>query len=243
MPLTTSTVYTTPALAFYNGPGQVHWTVTVPIGGPAVGFYGDDFGTILLASVAAGGTANFDQADGFYYSSIQPGQATVVGTNEKLGNVTAFTTIANTATETVTAQFAIPANVLYNGAFLKCRYMALCTGVTSTPTLQHKLYFGSAGTTADTAVITGTTTAILANGIVTGEIELIVGAAPGAAVPVVGVGSYALAGAPGQAVVNADLQSANFATNGILYLTLTLKWSAGSASNIAAGQIMTVELL
>lgn len=243
MAITTTQIITNPGVQWVPAGNAEFFTVTVPSGDPTVTCSSDPQGVNVLASITAGTTSDFANPGGFYASSPSVSGATVVACTRKLANLATFTTVKNTTSETVTAQLALPASILFNGSVLKVRTQITCSGVTATPTLQGALYFGAAGTTADTALWTAATTAILANGIQTGEFYLAVNAAPSAASAVAGTGSYALAGATGQTLINATLASTNFATNGVLYVTLTIKWSAASNSNVAAGSLFTVELL
>lgn len=243
MAIITYQIYTGQGVQYLSAGNAARFVVTVPAGGPAVTCTSDAQGLNVLATVAAGTSANFSAYSGFFYQSPLPGGATVVASSIKLVSNPAFTTVANLGTEAVTAQLLLPAGLLFNTGILKIRYQIKCTGVTSTPTLAAKLYLGGVGTTADTAIQTVATTAILANGIITGEMEIAVTGAPGATVGLIGTGSFSLAGAAGQAVVNSTLTSTNFATNAPLYVTLTLLWSAASASNIASATLFDVTLL
>ena len=221
----------------------LHHVLSVPASAAAsVVVSADGVGDNVITTVAPGATANFGSMGGFYYSSASPVSATAVSSSQKLGNLVSFSNVTNSTAETVGAQIALPASLLYAGAVVRVRYQITCSGVTGTPTLQGALYLGAAGTTADTALITASTTAILANGIQTGEMLLSVRAAPSATSAIVGTGSYALAGAAGQAVVNATLASTNFATNAQLFLSGSIKWSAASASNIAAFTVFEAEI-
>ena len=243
MAITTSQITADPGMQWFPAGDALHFSVAVPANGYSLGCYADSQGATLLATVAPGSTANFVNFGGFFYNSTNSTGATVTAASQKIANVTAFTTVKTTATETVTGQVTIPAGVLFSGAVVKVRTQILCTSVNATPTLQGALYLGPNGTTADTALFTASTTAILANGVQTGEFEFIVGAAPGAAVPILGQGSYALAGAPPTTVESATLPSTNFATNATQYLTLTIKWSASNAANIASGNMFVVEIV
>jgi hypothetical protein len=243
MAINTYNITSNPGMAWLQNNAGFHQTVTVAASATTVNCYADSLGVNLLASVAPGTSANFDSYGGFFYESTVTSYATVVSASLRLANLTTFTPVNTTATETVAAQIKLPANILFNSAAVKVKYQITCSGVTGTPTLQGALYLGPNGTTADTALISATTTAILANGIQTGEFLLSVQAAPSSASAVVGTGSYSLAGAAGQAVSNATLAATNFATNGVLYLSGTIKWSASSASNSAAFTVFEVELV
>ena len=223
---------------------QKYYSVLIPTGGASINFAYDAQNQFPIGTAVAGTVFQFTSYTPVYYWSTSPSGATVTSSSLKLASTlaSAFTSVVSTASETITGQVKIPSNLFFAGAILKIRYQATCTGVTSTPTLAHKLYFGTLGTTSDTALITGSTTAILANGIVTGEFELVVEAAPSTATAVVGTGSYALAGAAGQTVVNATLASTNFNTTLATYVTLTLQWSASSASNAAIGTVLDIEI-
>ena len=242
MAITTYQITSSPAVQWLAAGDAFRFTVTVPSGGPTLTLSSDSQGQNVLATVAAGTNTIVANYGGIYYSSPLPGGATVVATSTRLTSNGTFTTVANTGTETVTAQLLIPANVLPQNGILRIRYQVKCASVTSTPTLQAKLYLGALGTISDTAIQTVATTAILANGIITGEMELVVGAVPSATTAITGTGTFALAGAAGQTVVNSTLASTNFPTNGPLYISLALLWSASSASNSAAATIFDVTL-
>jgi hypothetical protein len=230
------------AQSLYAGNGK-YYSILVPAGGASISFYKDAQGENPIGTAVAGTVLNFSSYTAPFYSSTTTSGATCYVSTLNYANLTAFTTVTNTTTETVTGQITIPPNVLFNGAVLRLFYQVVCTGVTSTPTLQHKLYLGAAGTTADTALITATTTAVLANGIGTGYFDISVQSVPGAAANLVGTGFYSLAGAAPTTMSSSTLPVTAFATNGTLYLTLTLKWSAASSSNIAAGSVFAVEMI
>ena len=243
MAIKTYKLQSNPATTWLAAGNALFHVVTVPSTGATVNCYSDYLGVNLLASVTPGTSANFSNFGGFYYESNVLSGFTAVCASQKAANITSFTTVATTASETITGQIPIPASVLFSGGILKVKYQVLCNSVTGTPTLAHNLYFGTAGTTADTKLIGAATTAVIANGVGYGEFELVFQAAPSSASAVLGAGAYALAGAPPTALNSATLASTNFNTSSQTYLTLTLQWSASSASNSAVGNMFYCELL
>lgn len=224
--------------------------VTVPAGSPTVNFYADNSGGVLLAAVTAGNTAFLSTNGAFYFAASPAGlsafTATQISSNtDKVYQLlTGGTAVTNATAETVSAQYQIPANLLVAGSTLKIRYKVEVSGVTGTPTLQHILRLGSAGTTADTALVTSVAATASTTTVGSGEFLITVRAAPSATTSLVGTGTAASIGtvAAPTAMDAAALAPTNFATNAALFLTVTLTWSAANASNIAAVTMMEVEV-
>ena len=241
MATTTSTITTSPGTTEFFSGGS-NFTVTAgSSNGSSITFSQDAQGLQVLATVAAGATASFTSPGGFFYSSPSVCGATVVQVGAKAYElVGGGTVVTNTATETVTAQFAIPANVIQSGSSVRIRYSVKATQVNSTNTFQPILRFGAAGTSADTALITHAAVNPTANWNAFGEFVLVFQAAPGATVAAVGEGTYGDFAALGGAVYGSYVNSTNFATNAITYVTLTITQSAASANNKASAQIFEV---
>src|ERR1700723_3807296 len=206
--------------------------------------YQDPNGENLLASIAPGGFAYVGNPGGFFCQAAQPTAGTSWSSSTRLYTLVANgTAVSNTTAETVSAQFLIPANVLYAGSLLRIRFRGTATAVHSTDTFQPILRFGAAGTSADTALITMGAVNPSANQQFRGEFVLITRAAAGATVAILGEGSYATVGAAGAAMDSAYLASTNFATNAPLYVSVTITESVANAGNSALVDAMSVDLI
>jgi hypothetical protein len=135
------------------------------------------------------------------------------------------TTVSNTITETDLGTHTLEASSIGLGTLAEITVTARITGITSTPTLNLKLYIDSTVLAQTTAV------AVLANDYYQLTFRLVGQAAPGAAVAVSanGTATAKISGTVGTTV--SSVTPPTLATNGALIVRLTATWSAASASN------------
>ena len=241
MALTTSTITTSPATQEFFSGGSRFTLTAASTNGSSVLISQDAQGAQVLATLAAGGTATFSSPGGFFYESTSVCSVTVVqGFAPAIEQVASGAALTNTTTETVVAQLAIPANTLQSGTTIRVRGLGRCTAYNS-GTLTQALYIGAAGTTADTKVATLTTTTPVATNSGITEGVYTVRAAPGATVAVVG-GGWQSDYSSSAAMSSHYIVPTNFATNAVLYVTLTLKWSAANAGNSAQSEQFEVTI-
>ena len=222
-------------------------TVSVPSTAPwPVSFLATPDGQVSYASlVAPGASATFTVSGGFFYVVSPSGSSsytvTQVTTGSKLFELIApGTVVTNTTTETITSQVTIPANLLGAGNTLAIRWGVQATGVNSTNTHQVILRLGPLGTIADAAIYTGSAVNPTANWQTIGELKIVSRAAPSATSALVGSGYAVPFAAVGGTAVGEYLVPTNFATNGVLYLSLTVTQSAASAGNTTVAELFEV---
>jgi hypothetical protein len=199
----------------------------------SVVFYGDNSGSVVLATVAPGAVASFGAPGYFWYECVGPTTSafTVAGVATPSYELSAAgATVTNTATETVSATTTIPANLLTLGSTIRIRVQGISTAVNSTNTHQYKVRIGPTTLTGQ-VVLDSTAVNCSANAIFTGEFYLVVRGTPGAAVACVGYGTENVLNST--AIVNTNLASTNFATNGALIVEATITQSVANAGNSA----------
>jgi hypothetical protein len=155
----------------------------------------------------------------------------------------AGTALTNSVTETVLAAYAIPANTITTGPVVRVTFQVIQTASAGAITLQLRLRLGPT-TLTGTSIITGAATTGAVSNVAFGQMLLTGRAVPSGTSAVVGTGSYnelALIAASAQAPV--ILASANFATNGILHLELTGKFSSAAATESVRADNFIVEIL
>lgn len=135
------------------------------------------------------------------------------------------TTVSNTITESDLGTHTLEASSIGLGTLVEITATARITGITSTPTLNLKLYVGS------TVLVQTTAVAVLANDYYQMTFRLVGQAAPGAAVAVSanGTATAKISGVVGTTV--SSVTPPTLATNGTLTVRLAATWSAASASN------------
>ena len=228
-------------------------TITVSVPSTAlgnVGFYQTNDGSVNLGpvgGVAPGASATFSVTQGYFFAQGITAESSFTVTQVTTGNKlyelqTTGTVVTNTTTETITAQCPIPAGLIGAGNTLAIRWAVQATAVNSTNTFQPILRLGPLGTIADAAIYTGTAVNPTVGWQSGGEMKLVSRAAPSATSAIVGTGYAAPFGAVGTTVVSEFIVPTNFATNGILYLSLTLTQSAASAGNTGVAELFEVLL-
>jgi hypothetical protein len=151
------------------------------------------------------------------------------GTARKIGGPVhvkqGTTTVSNTTTETDLGTHTLEASSIGLGTLVEITTTARITGITSTPTLNLKLYIGSTVLAQTTAV------AVLANDYYQLTFRLVGQAAASAssAVSANGTATAKISGTVGTTVSSAT--PVTLATNGALIVRMTATWSAASASN------------
>jgi hypothetical protein len=188
-----------------------------------------DFGGSLALDVTNGvvyvnnGTAN---AVSTAWSVVSAGAA---ANSTQIANGTAYT---NSTDETVLSSYTIPAGTLRAGTRVTVQFAARVTVNNGATTLTGRLRLG--GTTlTGTELILSSAVDTDVNFVFMGSYTFISRAAPGAAVPIVGTGSFVqpvLNGAGN--MVGAALPATNFATNAPLLIELTGDWSAADANSV-----------
>jgi hypothetical protein len=146
------------------------------------------------------------------------------------------TTVSNTTVETDLGTHTLEASSIGLGTLVEITATARITGITSTPTLNLKLYVDSTVLAQTTAV------AVLANDYYQLTFRLVGQAAPGAAVAVSanGTATAKISGTVGTTV--SSVTPPTLATNGALTVRITATWSAASASNTVLCDDFTVKV-
>ncbi len=152
-------------------------------------------------------------------------------------NTAASASLNNTSTETdFGLDFSVPANLLKAGDILKIKFAGIVTGVTSTPTLNIKVYLGT------TALVATGTVSVLANGLFVGECQVVVRTA-GSGGTMIAEG-WTVEGVPGTAVPTPFLLASTTLNTTIANAVyVSGAWSAASSSNAARLDVLTVERL
>lgn len=148
------------------------------------------------------------------------------------------TTVTNTAAETASRTYIIPAGTLTQGRVLRVKFGVRAVSTNANDTMQVRLRLGGVG---GTALITTTAVDVSNNDNVVGEFRFTAAAAPGVAVAVNGVGSCSNPFAGGGAQLSAYLAPTNFNTSIDLDLVVTIQWSAPNVGNQAICEFFDVE--
>lgn len=168
---------------------------------------------------------------------ITAGDSLRVGGRAAQADASTATAVTNTAVETASRTYTIPANTLTAGAALRVRFAVRATATNANDTLTVRLKLGSTSLIATSAVD------VANDNVVVGQFVASAAAAPGAAVSVSGCGFFNQPAAAGGAMISAYLTPTNFATNGALALTVTLQWSAADPGNSGVCEIFDVEVV
>jgi hypothetical protein len=226
--------------------GYSKFTVNVPsTSGYSVQFWGDNSGSLLLATVAPGGVATFGAPGGFWYQAQGAGVSpfTVAGVSSPLYELAAAgTTVTTTSTETVSASATIPANLLTTGSVVRVRVQGIQTAVNGADTCRFQVRIGPTTLTGQ-GVLDSTAVAGGVSYIFVGEFSLTCRAVPSATSACVGAGIQNVLAASGAAMLNTYLGSTNFATNGALLVEATIKFSSANAGNSARVDLLEVTVL
>lgn len=195
----------------------------------------------LLTSAALSFTGRATTTDG-----VAGGTARVIG-GRAYTNVADGTSLTNTTNETVLGSYDIPASTLKAGSVLRCRYAVVQDSVHSSDTLLVRLRLGPT-TLIGTALNTGIAYNGTTNDVQMGEFNFLCKEAPGATAACVGNGSIVAGGAltngtSAGAGAGTHLVSTTFATNGILHLEVTGKYSAASSSNACHLDMLEVTIV
>jgi len=224
--------------------GYNKFTVNVPSNsGYSVQFWGDNSGSLLLATVAPGGVASFGATGGFWYQAVGAGVSpfTVAGVATPFYELSAAgTSVTNTTTETVSATATIPANLLTLGSTIRIKVQGISTAVNSTNTHEYKVRIGTT-TLTGTVVLDSTAVNCSANAIYTGEFTFVVRSVPSAATACVGYGIQNVLNST--TMVNTSLASTNFNTASALIVEATITQSAASAGNVAVVNVFEVTVV
>ena len=139
------------------------------------------------------------------------------------------------------ASATIEANTLKAGTQLLCRFKARVTADNGATTLTARLRIGTA-VLGGTALVASAATDTSSGDLFIGQFLLTARAAPGAAAECVGSGMFCQPAAAGGAMVAANLNATNFATNGALIIGITGEWNAADANAVQAEEF-SVEII
>lgn len=145
----------------------------------------------------------------------------------------AGTAHTNSTDETVLASATIAANTIKAGTRVRIRFKARVTADNGATTLTGRLRFGTTTLTGTELIVTSATDTASGH-LFMGEFWLTGRAAPGPSSAIVGNGWFNQPAAAGGALVTANLNTTNFATNGALRVELTAAWSAADANSVQA---------
>jgi hypothetical protein len=195
--------------------------------------------TTLTAPTIAGGTdftGRVTTTDG-----VASGTARVVG-GRATANVSSTDTVtaadSNNSFVAFASAYSIPANTLKAGTVLRAKALVVVNDASGTDTLTVEMRIGGTTLVATSAVNPGATTDAHVL-----DFELVSRAVPGAAVSLVGTGTWITD--TGGTIVTAPalLAPTNFATNGALTLDVRAKWSSNTASTSARLEMLNVEII
>ena len=171
---------------------------------------------------------------------VASGADRVVGGRHSLITA-AGSSLTNSTDETVLASATIEANTLKAGTQLLCRFKARVTADNGATTLTARLRIGTA-VLGGTALVASAATDTSSGDLFIGQFLLTARAAPGAAAECVGSGMFCQPAAAGGAMVAANLNATNFATNGALIIGITGEWNAADANAVQAEEF-SVEII
>jgi hypothetical protein len=195
--------------------------------------------TTLTAPTIAGGTdftGRVTTTDG-----VASGTARVVG-GRATANVSSTDTVtaadSNNSFVAFASAYSIPANTLKAGTVLRAKALVVVNDASGTDTLTVEMRIGGTTLVATSAVNPGATTDAHVL-----DFELVSRAVPGAAVSLVGTGTWLTDTGGTIATAPALLAPTNFATNGALTLDVRAKWSSNTASTSARLEMLNVEII
>lgn len=158
-------------------------------------------------------------------------------------SVAAGVSVNTSTSELATYSVTLPANILRAGTMVRISGMVTAPTTNSTDTLIIRVRIGPT-TLTGTAVLTGAAIDVANGSFAVFNTVLTVRADPSATSAIVGSSQLSNFGttSAGVAAVPQTLAATNFATNGALLVEVTLQWSVSSASDIAIGDYLNIEI-
>ena len=149
------------------------------------------------------------------------------------------TAVGNTFVETASRTLTLAANSMLQGKKHTVKFGVRVFAKNAAETLIVRLRLGGVG---GTLLLATNAVNVAVGDIVYGEFTFFANGAPGAAVGVLGYGSFSHPAAAGAPLITANLTTTNHATNGTLDLVVTCEWSAASALNSATAELVDLEV-